>query len=542
MVGVLVCVAVGSVPVAVGRRRLERHGVDGGQRVDAAVAERVVRDLAARGTAARLHRADDHIRVRGVLQDGLGLADHTRQLRARRPEQGHDADDVRAGHRGAARGRIGAVAAVARRAHVHAGCRDLGLEQVRRVVGRRAAAAEAGQRVAAVDGAGRERRGVDRGRVGDRRAARAGVAGRDLDEDARRLRVVDDRLELGPRRAAFARGAAPAIDDHVGPHRRVGVLARQVRRRDHELEALAVAGGRAGALVHVAAGHPLRAGGDADLIAAAVGADGAAGGVRAVEVVVARLLRVVAAGVAGAVVDGVPPVVIVVGRGAVPAAILRLERVVRPAHAGVLAGDDDALAGVAQGPDGGRVHVLHAPLDGVRAIGGVLDVGDGVGLDPALRRVRIDVADVGARGQGLDQRPIRSSHDHVRRPVRGELPALRLEVSLERPLGGGGEAAQRVVDVPAARVLVGHGIGGRQVRLLGQHDDDGRLAAVRGRLQHLRGDLRERVGGRRVGGGAGLRRAAGPQGGQDQGDRQCRGGHARRYTDLRVLHKDSFLG
>ena len=59
---------------------------------------------------------------------------------------------------------------------------------------------------------------------------------------------------------------------------------------------------------------PLGAGRHPDLVASTVVADHGASGVAAVTIVVARLRRVVTAGIANAVMDGVMPVVIVVGR------------------------------------------------------------------------------------------------------------------------------------------------------------------------------------------------------------------------------------
>src|SRR5438132_7647427 len=49
-----------------------------GEGVDAAIAEGVVGYVGARYAPARLHRADDHLRVGRVLQQVLGLGDHTR--------------------------------------------------------------------------------------------------------------------------------------------------------------------------------------------------------------------------------------------------------------------------------------------------------------------------------------------------------------------------------------------------------------------------------------------------------------------------------
>ena len=49
--------------------------------------------------------------------------------------------------------------------------------------------------------------------------------------------------------------------------------------------------------------------------------------------VIARERRIKSARVSSAVVDGVMPIIIVIGIGSVPPAIVRLKRVMRPAHA-----------------------------------------------------------------------------------------------------------------------------------------------------------------------------------------------------------------
>ena len=75
--------------------------------------------------------------------------------------------------------------------------------------------------------------------------------------------------------------------------------------------------------VHVAATDPLCAGGHPNLVTHAVVADRCAGGVRAVKEIVAREWRIVPARVADAIMNGVMPVVIVVGSLSVPAAVVR---------------------------------------------------------------------------------------------------------------------------------------------------------------------------------------------------------------------------
>ena len=76
--------------------------------------------------------------------------------------------------------------------------------------------------------------------------------------------------------------------------------------------------------VHVAATNPLCAGGHPDLVASAVIADRGACGMRAVKEIIARERRIVTARIATAVMNGVVPIVIVIGVHAVPAAIVRL--------------------------------------------------------------------------------------------------------------------------------------------------------------------------------------------------------------------------
>ena len=65
----------------------------------------------------------------------------------------------------------------------------------------------------------------------------------------------------------------------------------------------------------------------------------------AVKEIVARERRIVPARIADAVMDGIVPVIIVIGILAVPPAVMRLERVMRPANAGIRVGYNDILSG-----------------------------------------------------------------------------------------------------------------------------------------------------------------------------------------------------
>ena len=65
--------------------------------------------------------------------------------------------------------------------------------------------------------------------------------------------------------------------------------------------------------------------------------------------------------------NGVMPVVIVVGDASVPAAVVRFKRVMRPANASVCAGNDNLLPGETQRPDIRRVRVSDPRFDRQRS-------------------------------------------------------------------------------------------------------------------------------------------------------------------------------
>src|SRR5438093_4432605 len=82
-----------------------------------------------------------------------------------------------------------------------------------------------------------------------------------------------------------------------------------------------------------------------DLVTRAIIAEGCAGGVRAVEEIIARERRVRTAN-ATAGMDGVMPVEVVIGVDSIPAAIVRLQRVMGPANPGICTGNNNVLTGV----------------------------------------------------------------------------------------------------------------------------------------------------------------------------------------------------
>ena len=86
------------------------------------------------------------------------------------------------------------------------------------------------------------------------------------------------------------------------------------------------------------------------------------------EEVVAREWRIVPAGVADAVMNGVVPVEIVIGVYSVPAAVVRLKRVMCPSLTSIGTGYHNVLPGVTERPDLWRVRVLDSRFDRLRTL------------------------------------------------------------------------------------------------------------------------------------------------------------------------------
>ena len=282
-------------------------------------------------------------------------------------------------------------------------------------------------------------------------------------------------------RAPLARRAAPAVVHHVRPERRIRVTTREVRRRHEELEALGIGRRRSVPLIHVPAADPLRSRSDADLVRArtAVVTRGRARRVRSVRVVVAGRLRVRPADPAARV-NRVPPVVVVVRVRPVPASVVRLEGVVRPADTRVLVCDHDPGAVEPERPDLWSLDLVDARFDDFRCgrrdrrdgVEGVLGNCRLVRFEPVRRTVRLDHLHVGPGGKGVDQSAVTLGDDHVRRPERLVRDALRLEQRAKRRLCPVRRLLERPVDVPPLSVLVPHAVGGTEVRLLREMDDD----------------------------------------------------------------------
>ena len=143
------------------------------------------------------------------------------------------------------------------------------------------------------------------------------------------------------------------------------ILAVEIGGSDEELEALGVSGRGAVALIHISATDPLCPRSHSNLVARSTVAHCRAGGVRPVAVIITEG-QVVWAARSASRVDAVVPIVIVISSNSIPATVMRFQRIVRPAHAGVLVAYYNPLPSEAHCPDLRGVHILHAPLDARR--------------------------------------------------------------------------------------------------------------------------------------------------------------------------------
>ena len=149
----------------------------------------------------------------------------------------------------------------------------------------------------------------------------------------------------------------PSVNGNVGSFKRIALAAAYRVRRKKPFHALEVSGRCAVALIHVTATDPFRARRHPDLIAHVVIPNRSPDRMRAMTVVVARERRIIAAGISNAVVNGVMPVVVVIGCDSIPAAVMRLQRVVCPTLTGISAANRNSLASEPQRPDIRRVRV-----------------------------------------------------------------------------------------------------------------------------------------------------------------------------------------
>ena len=277
---------------------------------------------------------------------------------------------MRRGHGCAAGSRIASVAGIVARARACARRSDIRLCTIASISRDRAAAAKASDSVCSgvqssdCIGSCIKRRGI-----GDGRTAGARIARSYHHLDTSSFLSFNSGLQLVADNATFRGGATPGVSRYIRRLGRVafGRRAAERVRRQEKLHALDVSGWCAVALIHVTATDPFCAGCHSNLVGAAIVTNRRANGVTSVEKIIARLRRIIPARVANAVVNGVVPVLIVVRVDPVPAAVMRLERVMRPANPGIGARNNNSLAAKSECPDIRRVRVSHARLNRCRS-------------------------------------------------------------------------------------------------------------------------------------------------------------------------------
>ena len=172
----------------------------------------------------------------------------------------------------------------------------------------------------------------------------------------------DSRLQRIDR-TTFGRWAAPCVNCDIGSFSWIALTAANGIRCEEPFHAFEISGWRAVALSHVTTSDPFRFWRHADLVTHAVIAHCRSDRMRAMANVVARKRRIIATGISNAVVNGVMPVVVVIGRDSIPAAVLGLQRVVCPTLASICAANCNSLASEPQRPDIRRMRVGDVRLD-----------------------------------------------------------------------------------------------------------------------------------------------------------------------------------
>ena len=232
---------------------------------------------------------------------------------------------MRGGHRRATGCGISGVTGVTGRARARAGSSDIRLDTSTAVPGDRPAATEASNGIGAGNQcASRVRRVIKGRRIRHGGTPWAGVTRCYHHLDTSSSLSFNGGLQLVADSAAFRGRATPGVNRYVGCLGRVAISVRAVDRirRKEKFHALHVGGRCTVAHVHVPAPDPLGAGGHPDLVTRAVITYRRAGGVRAVEEIIAREKRVRTAN-ATAGMDGIVPIEVVIGIDSVPAAIVR---------------------------------------------------------------------------------------------------------------------------------------------------------------------------------------------------------------------------
>ena len=181
----------------------------------------------------------------------------------------------------------------------------------------------------------------------------------------------------------------PCVNCDIGSFKRIALAAAYRVRRKEPFHALEVSGRCAVTLIHVTTTDPFREWRHANLVTHAVIANCRADRMRAMADVVARKRRIIAAWISNAVVDGVMPVVVVIGCDSIPAAVLRLQRVVCPTLTSICAANCNSLPSEPQRPDIRRVRVGDVRFDRLRLLRSRRAASKSVRLRKRILNVRI---------------------------------------------------------------------------------------------------------------------------------------------------------
>jgi len=271
---------------------------------------------------------------------------------------------MRSGHGGAVGKRIGTIGAITGGTRASARGSNIRLYPPATIDSNRTAAAKESNGIGAgVQGPGRVRCRIEGWWIYRSGTTRSGVTRSDHHHNASGLLSFNGSLQGGDR-TTFRGRATPGVDGNVRRFGRVAlarVAANRVRCQE-KVHALDVSGRCANAHAHVATSNPLGARRHSNLVRATVVADRCASSVASMEEVIARLWRVGTAG-ATAGMNGVVPVEIMIARYPVPPAVVRLERVMRPANTRVGARHHNILPGKSERPDIRSMRVTDARFD-----------------------------------------------------------------------------------------------------------------------------------------------------------------------------------
>ena len=406
---------------------------------------------------------------------------------------------MRSSHGCAAGSGITTVARIVARARSCSRRGDVRFSPVATISRNRTTAAKAGNSVCSgVQSSDRVGRLIKRRRIGHRGTTGAGVTCSYYHLDTGSFLSFNGGLQLVADNTTLRDRATPGVDCNIGCFGRVAFVRRAIQRigREEKFHALHICGRCAVALVHVTASNPLCAGRHPDLVGAAIVTDRCARSMAAMKEIVTRLWRIRAANAATGM-NAVMPAKIVIRVDSVPAAVMRFERVVRPANTGIRAGNDNSLPSEPKRPDIRRVRVSNARLDRRRRRGAA-------GLQrrlldrASLRKVILNMGiacnarHVGASGQRVGDLSSALHHDRI-----NDIEGLMLDVVFAQPLQDWPLCGLRLVQQGLINETALFGfswqISGRaQIGLVCEHDKKFSLLSVGGVFHYPWRDLLRR--------------------------------------------------